>query len=688
MLPHSLSSSRSLLVVVTCAFAVLTVQAGEPGPLSRDRSVYQQALTGVAFIRAGSVTGSGWVVDRDSRLIVTNHHVVGTSESVRIYFPVWKDGQPIAERKHYLTREKPVVGTVIDSDPGVDLALIRLPSLPLTARALLLARESASPGDSIHSVGNPAASNALWVYTSGTVRAVYRHSIRYRNNQVVEARVIETQSPVNPGDSGGPVVNDRGELVGVTAGGNPTASLVNWCIDIQEVKAYLAVVKPLMTPTTARDFTSRGARQIKAGRVKRALADLNEALALDSRYPPAYYYRGLAHQSNKEHGKALEDFSRAIDLGLKTAVCYRQRAFIWSAKNEYDKALADLAEAIRLEPKDPRAYQQRALVWLVAKKDSVKALADLDRVVQLQPDQPSVYLLRAAVHEARSDFERAIKDCNKALEVAPGYLDALVLRGRLWFGQGQHDKAIDDYTQVIGKANQAAFVYRMRGQAWAAKKEEIKALADYDIALRLNPEDGQAYFLRGVLWLARRDHDRAVADLGDAIRRLPKPAAAYGKRGEAWLARREHARALEDFNETIRLAPTLGDGYQGRAGLWLVRKDHARALEDYNEAARLSPRSAAAHNGRAWVLATCPADSLRKPREAVEAARLACELTGWKNPDYLDTLAAACAASGDFTAAVKWQKKALEDPTFARRKGKSANVRLKLYQEGKPYRER
>ncbi len=63
---------------------------------------------------------------------------------------------------------------------------------------------------------------------------------------------------------------------------------------------------------------------------------------------------------------------------------------------------------------------------------------------------------------------------------------------------------------------------------------------------------------------------------------------------------------------------------------------------------------------RAWIWATCPDSRYRDGKQAVESATRACELTGWKSPDELDTLAAAYAESGDFTAAAKWGQQAAE----------------------------
>jgi WD40 repeat protein/tetratricopeptide (TPR) repeat protein/tRNA A-37 threonylcarbamoyl transferase component Bud32 len=94
-------------------------------------------------------------------------------------------------------------------------------------------------------------------------------------------------------------------------------------------------------------------------------------------------------------------------------------------------------------------------------------------------------------------------------------------------------------------------------------------------------------------------------------------------------------------------------------------------------------------NQLAWVQATCPAAEVRNGAEAVKNATRACELTQWKEAQYVDTLAAAYSETGDFDSAVKWQKKAIslltkEDP--AEWPGEF-DERLKLYESGKPYRE-
>jgi len=92
-------------------------------------------------------------------------------------------------------------------------------------------------------------------------------------------------------------------------------------------------------------------------------------------------------------------------------------------------------------------------------------------------------------------------------------------------------------------------------------------------------------------------------------------------------------------------------------------------------------------NNLAWLRATCPDPAFRDGEEAVKYAMRACELSGWRQPSCLGTLASAYAEAGDFATAIEWQEKALEGASYRAKHGEMARLRLRLYADGRAYRE-
>lgn len=188
-------------------------------------------------------TGSGVLVDRQHRLFLTNVHVVGNSPTVIVYFPEFANDELLAKRDDYKNR-KGINGKVVLKEDRCDLALVQLERLPEGVQPVPLAPKSARPAQSVHSVGNPGASGALWIYSPGRVRQVYHDRWKTFDELVnreisYESMILETDSPINPGDSGGPLVDDRASLVGIAHGTHLTAKNLSVFIDIRECRALL-----------------------------------------------------------------------------------------------------------------------------------------------------------------------------------------------------------------------------------------------------------------------------------------------------------------------------------------------------------------------------------------------------------------------------------------------------------------
>src|SRR5262249_46794698 len=163
-------------------------------------------------------------------------------------------------------------------------------------------------------------------------------------------------------------------------------------------------------------------------------------------------------------------------------------------------------------------------------------------------------------------------------------------------------------------------------------------------------------------------------------------AAAYVARAHAHSSQKNYDLAIVNFDDAIRLDPMASAAHTGRAFAWTRKKHYEKAIADYNEAIRLDPQASGALNGRAWLASTCPEAKYRDGKKALGAATKACELTKWKQPMLLDTLAAAYAESGDFESARKWQTRAIELLTDESDQDE-IRKRIRLYQRGMAYRE-
>jgi putative serine protease PepD len=165
--------------------------------------IYQRDAAGVVAIKAitanGGDTGTGIVLN-DKGLILTNNHVISEGTSITVS----------PGKSSNLTRPATVVG----ADANSDLALIKVDPSGLGLKPLkLVSSSSLQVGDSVYAIGNPYGLDET--LTRGIVSALGRE-ISAPNGATIKD-VIQTDAALNPGNSGGPLLNAQGEVIGVNS---------------------------------------------------------------------------------------------------------------------------------------------------------------------------------------------------------------------------------------------------------------------------------------------------------------------------------------------------------------------------------------------------------------------------------------------------------------------------------------
>jgi membrane protease YdiL (CAAX protease family)/tetratricopeptide (TPR) repeat protein len=225
-----------------------------------------------------------------------------------------------------------------------------------------------------------------------------------------------------------------------------------------------------------------------------------------------------------------------------------------------------------------------------------------------------------------------------------------------------------------------------RGLVHREKGEYEQAIAAYTRSLRQKEKLPEVYALRAEAYRLTGDCARAISDCKRAMELDPQAALPYVERGASYLVLGDTDQALADCNHALRLNERLAFAYSIGGAIYSDRGEHDRAVADWTRALKLEPQHAWTRNALAWLWATCPEAKHCQGRKAVEQATKACEITQWKEAEFLTTLAAAHAECGQFQEAARRQREALRLAPESRKASFAALLRH--FQAKRPYRDR
>ena len=463
--------------------------------------------------------GSGFFVEPDK--IVTNMHVVARPG---VIFAKLSDNETIW-----------TVEGVTAFDIENDLVILKIAGegVPLSIGN----SGAVTKGETVYAIGYPGGGE--YKLTEGII-----WNSRYKD------RWILTTADTAKGNSGGPILNDRGEVIGISTRRDDSYSYV---VPSDALKALLlqsAQIEPLakwykQKRIRAYTYYARGEHKYSDNDDRAAILDLNKSVELDPEFAYAYRTRGyvMSHyaeaigkyernitKTRRQHQAAIKNHTKAIELDRENDANYNGRGYVRSlygeyeakqgntteARKQYQAAIEDYTKAIKLDSDDNTNYNGRGQVKHLFGQLNMK---------------------QGEFSKARKQYQAAIKDYTKAIELDPN--DSSNHNGRGWA----------KYLLGQLKAEQ--------GKAVEAQKHYYEAITDSDKALQLRSDNAFAYHTRGVAKAALGEYNDAIEDFNTAIEHKSDFTEAYDSRGKAKEALGQQETAKKDYTKMMQ---SLGHG--------------------------------------------------------------------------------------------------------------------------------
>jgi len=459
-----------------------------------EKSLFMRTLPSTCWLRSvpdangNYIYGSGLVLDVDRHLVITTAGVMTNYDKLICDLPAFDGDDVVVEPGEYYKNSSPSIATVLYRDQRRNLAILHVDSLPAGAQAVKLASTSAQPGDAVLSIAAKGqGSEGMWIMSQGHVRMTYQRT----GNSGFKTRTVESDLPCNQGCAGGPLVNQRGELVGVMDSFEQNARLVSKAIEVGELKAFLKDCERFIDPQEAGDYNDRGVAHYNNGRYDAAMEDYCQALLLDPEHAVAISNKGWVFHTRQDYETAIAEFDQALKLQPELAPAYHGRGECKAALGRSADALKDMTQAIRRMPQDADLYVSRGKLHRNLNNQPL-ALTDLTRAVNLNASSDNLFYRGQLLGEMRR-YEEAQKDLAFSLKANPSNNTAWVEVGSLFYKQQKYEDAIIMFTGALKIFPKDDNLLNWRGCSYYAQKDYQRAILDYGAAIELNPTNAQ-YF--------------------------------------------------------------------------------------------------------------------------------------------------------------------------------------------------
>ena len=417
----------------------------------------------LVYNREGKILGqgSGFFINKEGD-VITNFHVL--QEASRAVIRT-KDG-----------KEYPIKRVLAEDREG-DLIRVSIDISEELVKPLPVATKLPDVGERVIVIGTPLGFDQT--VSDGIVSAV-REIPGF-------GKIIQLTAPISPGSSGSPVINMKGEVIGIATFFILAGQNLNFAIPGERLARLII-----------RQGESLSERE--EGRMKDWLASAE-----------GLYTLGLRFLWAEDYGKALPYFIEAAKRDPGHGQAYFQIGYCFTRLGRYQEAIEPYKQAIRIQPNDAEVYNNLCFVYgKVGRFD--EAIQTCGQAIQIKPDLAEGHNNLGWAYQMKGRYQEAIQSCKEAIRLKPDFVPAHYNLGNSYAALKQYEKAIESYKEAIRLQFDYAEGHSNLGAAYFHAGQFEEAIVSYKQAIRLKPSLAEAHLNLGMSYLKLGDKGSAIEE--------------------------------------------------------------------------------------------------------------------------------------------------------------------------------
>jgi tetratricopeptide (TPR) repeat protein len=415
--------------------------------------------------------GSGFFFNKEGD-VITNSHVLQEASRAVIRTT---DG-----------KEYPVKKVLVEDKEGdlirisIDISGEAVRPLPVTARL-------PDVGERIIVIGTPLGLDKT--VSDGIVSAV-REIPAFGN-------IIQVTAPISPGSSGSPVINMKGEVIGIATFFVVAGQNLNFAIPGERI-AKLAMGQGITLPereegrmkdwlASAEGLYVIGLRFLWAEEYEKAIPYFLETIKRNPELPQAYFQIGYCLAKLRQYQEAIEPYKQALRITPRDADIHNNLCVAYGMVGRYEEAIETCKQAIQLKANFAEAHNNLGWTYQMLGRYQ-EAIQSFKQAIRLKPDFAQAHNNLGKSYSALKKYEEAIESFKETIRIQFDYAEGHSNLGAAYFHIGRFEEAIASYKQAVRLKPSLAEAHLNLGMSYLKLGDRGSAMEEYKILRGLNQE--------------------------------------------------------------------------------------------------------------------------------------------------------------------------------------------------------